>query len=190
MVSVSFYFQVHQPERMKHYTVFDIGNHSNYFDEQKNKDIITKVAKKCYLPTNRVMLDLINKYDGKFKISYSITGTAAAQFQRYFPEVIESFQALADTGCVEFLSETYYHSLSYFYSKAEFIRQVEMHKKLMKDLFNAKPTVFRNTELIYNNALAMDIEKMGFKGILAEGADHILGWRSRILSISPLLATT
>lgn len=186
MVTTCFYFQVHQPLRMKHYSVFDIGNNSDYFDNKKNRDVMRKVGKKCYLPANKILLELLNKYDGKFKASYSITGVALEQFEQYYPEVLESFQRLSDTGNVEFLSETYHHTLSYFYSKPEFFKQVELHKKKIKELFGATPKVFRNTELIYNNELAMDIEKMGFKGILAEGADHVLGWRSPNFVYSPV----
>jgi alpha-amylase len=140
-----------------------------------------KVASKCYLPTNHVMLDLINTYKNsnrQFKISYSITGVALEQFEKYAPEVLESFKKLAATGCVEFLSETYYHSLSYLYSKEEFKAQVEMHRKKIKELFNQEPIVFRNTELIFNNEIAHYVEQLGFKAMLAEGADHILQWRS------------
>ena len=181
MPSVCFYFQVHQPYRMKKYSVFDIGSDSNYFDEKKNSEVMHKVAKKCYLPTNALMLELINKYkhtNRPFKISYSITGVALEQFEKYAPEVLESFKALADTGCVEFLSETYYHSLSYIYSKEEFKSQVELHRKKIKHLFNQEPVVFRNTELIFNNDIAHYVEQLGFKAMLAEGADHILNWRS------------
>ncbi len=178
MVSVCFYFQVHQPFRLKNYSVFDIGNNAGYFDEKKNKEIMQKVAKKCYFPTNKIMLDLINKHDGKFKISYSLSGVAIDQFERYAPEVLDSFMDLNDTGCVEFLNETYYHSLSFLHSKEEFKEQVIMHKKKIRSLFNQRPTVFRNTELIFNNELANLIQRMGYKGILAEGADHILDWRS------------
>jgi len=178
MTNICFYFQVHQPFRLKNYSVFDIGKNHDYFDDQKNEEVMKKVAKKCYLPANKVMLDLINKHKGKFKIAYSITGTAIEQFESYCPEVLDSFKALADTGCVEFLSETYYHSLSYLYSKDEFKEQVNMHKKAMKKHFNYTPKVFRNTELIFNNELAKFVEGLGYKGILAEGVDHILGWRS------------
>ncbi|MFP4402999.1 MAG: glycoside hydrolase family 57 protein [Nanoarchaeota archaeon] len=178
MVSVCFYFQVHQPYRLRKYQVFDIGNNQNYFDDKKNREICIKVANKCYLPVNRIMLDLIKQHKGKFKIAYSITGTVLDQFEEYCPEVIESFKELAKTGCVEFISETYYHSLSYLYSKDEFKEQVLMHKKKIKQLFNQEPKIFRNTELIFNNELAKFIEDMGYKGIIAEGADHILGWRS------------
>jgi alpha-amylase len=166
---------------MKKYSVFNIGHNSDYFDEQKNREVMLKVANKCYLPTNKVILDLINTYkhtDRQFKVAYSITGVALEQFERYAPEVLESFKRLAETGCVEFLSETYYHSLSYLYSKEEFKSQVELHRKKIKELFNQEPVVFRNTELIFNNEIGNFVEQMGFKAMLAEGADHILNWRS------------
>ncbi|MBN1645905.1 glycoside hydrolase family 57 protein [Candidatus Woesearchaeota archaeon] len=179
MVSVCFYFQVHQPWRLRRYTVFDIGNNQNYFDEQKNKEVLHKVAKKCYIPTNNLMLDLIREHKGKFRISYSLSGVVLDQFEKYAPEVLKSFQTLAKTGCVEFLAETYYHSLSYLYSKEEFKDQVKLHSKKVQKLFGQIPKVFRNTELIYNNELANFIQGMGFKAILAEGADHIMeGWKS------------
>ncbi|MCX5634242.1 MAG: glycoside hydrolase family 57 protein [Planctomycetota bacterium] len=177
MPSVCFYFQLHQPSRLRHYTVFD--SNELYFDDSKNAAICKKVANKCYLPANRLMLEIINKYDGKFKIAYSITGTLLEQLQLYAPEVISTFDALARTGCVEFLAETYYHSLSFLYSRNEFVEQVNKHTELIKYLFGQTPKIFRNTELIYNNDLAMLIEAMGrFDAILAEGADHILGYRS------------
>ncbi|MFW5745939.1 MAG: glycoside hydrolase family 57 protein [Nanoarchaeota archaeon] len=178
MVGVCFYFQVHQPWRMRNYSVFDIGNSHEYFDEKKNKEIAIKVANKCYLPMNRLLLDLIERFQGKFKVSFAITGTALDQFEEYTPEVLESFKDLARTGHVEFISETYYHSLSVLYSKKEFREQVRLHRARIKKLFGASPTTFRNTELIYNNEIAHTVEEMGYKAILAEGADHILGWRS------------
>lgn len=180
-MNVCFYFQVHQPYRMARYRIFDVGHNSNYFDDHKNREILNKVAKKCYLPTNKLMLELINKYkdnDRQFKISYSITGTALEQFKKYSPETLHSFQRLAETGNVEFLSETYYHSLSYLYSKQEFKEQVKMHTEMIKELFGQEPKVFRNTELIFNNELANTVQDMGYKAILAEGADHVLDWRS------------
>lgn len=178
MKKVCLYFQVHQPYRIRRYNVLEIGHNHDYFDHQKNDEVMKKVAGKCYLPTNKLLLDLINKYQGKFKVTFSITGTALEQFEEYAPEVLESFKKLAQTGCVEFLSETYYHSLSYLYSKDEFKEQVLMHKEKIQNLFGQTPTVFRNTELIFNNELASFVEEMGYKGVLAEGADHILGWRS------------
>lgn len=169
---------MHQPYRLNKYNVFDIGHHKEYYDNQKNISILHKVRDKCYLPANKMILDMINETDGKFKASYSISGVLLEQMSNHAPEVIQSFQDLAKSGNVEFLSETYYHSLSYLYSKDEFKEQVSMHKKLIKSLFHQTPKVFRNTELIYNNELANYIESLGYKGIIAEGADHILGWRS------------
>jgi alpha-amylase len=177
MPSVCFYFQVHQPYRLRHYTVFD--NSPTYFDEFKNASICRKVANKCYLPANRTLLNLIRRFDGRFKVGFSITGVLLEQFNKYCPEVISTFDALAETGCVEFLAETYYHSLSFLYSRCEFIEQVRKHMEMVDHFFGQKPRVFRNTELIYNNDLAETIGSMGqFDAILTEGADHILGHRS------------
>lgn len=177
MPAVCFYFQVHQPFRLRHYTAFD---HSpRYFDEFKNASICRKVANKCYLPSNRLLLDVIHRMEGRFKISYSLTGVILEQFKKYCPEVMSTFDALAETGCVEFIGETYYHSLSFLYSPAEFTAQVNKHTELIQQLYGQTPRVFRNTELIYSNALSEIIEKMGqFDAILTEGANHILGNRS------------
>jgi len=163
---------------MRKYPVFDIGYNSNYWDDNKNRSIIRKVADKCYTPMNNTVLDLIKKTGGRFKASYSISGLALQQFEEYTPEVLKSFQELVDTGAVEMLDETYHHTMAFLYSRKEFRRQVQMHRKQIKELFGCKPKIFRNTELIYNNQLAHTIEDMGYKGILAEGADRILGWRS------------
>jgi len=178
MPSVCFYFQVHQPFRLKRYSFFDIGKDHFYEDDEKNRHILDKVSEKCYLKTNRKIIDLINRHKGKFKVSYSISGTAIEQFELYRPDVLESFKDLAKTGCVEFLSETYYHSLSFLYSKEEFKRQVEMHREKIKEHFGQSPKVFRNTELIYSNEVASFIEKMGYKAILCEGVDRLLGKRT------------
>ena len=182
MVSMCFYFQVHQPYRVRQYSVFDIGHEKEYFSDDSgtkldNKWIMNKVSNKCYLPTNAVLLELLNKHP-EFKVSFSFSGVFLEQLEEFAPEVLKSFQALVDTGRVEILSETYYHSLSFLYDKDEFREQVRLHDKLVKQLFGVEPKVFRNTELIYNNELACEIEKMGYKGIIAEGADHLLGWRS------------
>ncbi len=178
MASLCLYFQVHQPFRLRKYTIFDVGKKHDYFDEHRNKEICQKVARKCYLPANELILKLINKLQGQFRLTYSISGTALDQFAKYAPDVIKSFQRLARTGCVEFLSETYNHSLAFQYSKEEFKAQVDKHKQKIKELFNYEPKVFRNTELIYNNELAQLVEQMGYKAVLSEGVDHILGWRS------------
>ncbi len=183
MTSICFYFQVHQPRRIKKYRYFDIGNNSSYFDDSSesnlnNKKILQKVAAKSYIPTNRVLLELLRAHP-EFKVSFSLSGLAIEQFEEFSPETLESFHDLFSTGQVEVLSETYYHSLSFLYSGAEFKSQVDLHAKKLKKVFGlSKPKVFRNTELIYNNDLAREVEKMGYVGILAEGADHVMGWRS------------
>ncbi|RME53575.1 alpha-amylase [Candidatus Woesearchaeota archaeon] len=178
MVSVCLYFQVHQPLRLRRYSLFEIGKHSNYFDDEKNKAILQKVARKSYLPANNVLLGLIRRLKGAFKVSFSISGVCLEQFEAFAPEVLESFRELAETGCVEFLTETYYHSLAYLYSKPEFLAQVKRHTDKVRELFGQTPRVFRHTELILNNELAKLLEDLGFLAVLGEGADHILSWRS------------
>ena len=187
MASVCFYFQVHQPYRLRRYSVFDTDRH--YFDDYKNAEICRKVAAKCYLPANRVLLETIRKHDGRFRIAYSLTGVILEQCQRNAPEVIETLQELNSTGCVEFLDETYYHSLSFLYSREEFRAQVELHRQKIKELFGQEPRVFRNTELIYNNDLAHFVSHMGYDGVITEGADQILGHRNpNQLPAAPLAA--
>lgn len=178
MPSVCFYYQVHQPYRLRPYSFFDIGASPYYEDEDANCEIMLKVARKCYLPMNDVLMRLIRKHEGRFRISFSISGTAIDQFEEYAPEVLESFQALVKTGCVEILDETYCHSLSFLFCRDEFKAQVLRHRERVQQLFGQSPRVFRNTELIYNNEVARMAEEMGYDAILAEGADHVLGWRS------------
>lgn len=182
MPSICFYFQVHQPYRVKKYRIFDVGHDHEYFNDRSDRDInnekiVHKVAKKCYLPMNALLLDLL-KHHKEFKVAFSFSGVFLEQLEEFAPEVLKSFQALVKTGRVEVLDETYHHSLAYLYSKDEFVRQVELHHAKVKKLFGVTPTAFRNTELIYNNELAKFVEEMGYKAIIAEGADHILGWRS------------
>lgn len=182
MASVCFYFQVHQPYRIKRYRIFDVGHDHEYFNDRSDKDInnekiFHKVAKKCYLPTNALLLELLKKHP-EFKASFSLSGVFMEQMEEFSPETLKSFQKLVATGRVEILDETYHHSLAFLYSKEEFVRQVELHRAKVKKLFGITPTAFRNTELIYNNELASFVEGMGYKAIIAEGADHLLGWRS------------
>lgn len=182
MPSICFYFQVHQPLRIKRYRIFDVGVEKDYFNDDSdtslnNAAVFKKVADKSYLPTNKVLLDLLKKHK-EFKVSFSLSGIFMEQAQKYAPEVIESFKKLVDTGRAEILAETYYHSLSFLYSRSEFRKQVQLHKKKVIEIFGVKPKVFRNTELIFSNEVAFEAEGLGFEGILAEGADHILGWRS------------
>ena len=178
MRTICLYFQIHQPFRLRRYRFFDIGSHHYYYDDYMNESIMRKVADKCYLPANKIMLDLIKKHEGKFKLAFSISGTALDQFELYAPEVIDSFKKLAKTGCVEFLSETYSHSLASLSNREEFEKQVVKHRLMMKQLFNTEPAVFRNTELIYSDEIGGMIADLGFKAIITEGAKHILGWKS------------
>ena len=178
MKTVCFYFQVHQPWRLKTYRFFQMGNDHNYLDDFTNRAIMQKVARECYLPMNALLLSLIEENKGKIKCSFSITGSAVEQFKAYAPEVLESFKRLAETGCVEFLGETYSHSLSSLYSVDEFKQEVKLHTQMLREEFGVKPTAFRNTELIYSDEIAKAVEDMGFKTMLAEGAKHILGWKS------------
>ena len=176
--SICLYFQVHQPTRLRLYRFFDIGKDSHYYDDFANRTILRRIAQKCYLPMNAQLLSLIKANKGKFKVAFSISGSALEQFQRFAPDVIDSFRALAETGCVEFLCETYYHSLASLASEAEFSHQVLKHKKAIEDLFGVTPTAFRNTELIYSNAIGEEVYGLGFKTMLTEGARHIMGWQS------------
>jgi alpha-amylase len=178
MVAICFYFQVHEPIRISKYRIFDIGDKEEYFDEDATKDNFSRISQRCYLPMNKLLLELIQKNNGKVKFTFSISGVAIEQMEKYEPEVLESFKRLAKTGCVEFLSETYYHSLSFLYSKEEFKEQILKHKELIKKHFDYEPKVFRNTELIYSNELASFVEEMGYKGIFAEGFDNVLGVKS------------
>jgi len=182
MPSVCLYFQVHQPIRIKKYKIFDVGLDHSYFNDKSssnlnNELILSKVASKAYLPANEILLFLLKKYK-EFKISFSFSGIFLEQAQKLKPEVISSFRKLVKTGKVEVLSETYHHTLAFFYSKREFERQVAKHSQLVKKLFGVTPSVFRNTELAYNNDLSSWAEKKGYKAILAEGWDTFLGWRS------------
>lgn len=180
--AILLYLHVHQPYRVRHYTIFDAGNNHEYFqsdydDQTSNERIIHKVAEKSYIPTNRKLLELLRQYP-EFKLSLSITGTVLEQLERWAPEALQSFRELTETGRVEIVGETYHHTLSFFYSQSEFEAQVNMHKQRIQELFNQTPKVFRNTELAYNNKLAKWAEEAGYKAVLAEGWDKVLEWRS------------
>ena len=176
--SICLYFQVHQPNRLRLYRFFDIGKDSHYYDDFANRTILRRVAQKCYLPMNALLLELIEANKGAFKVAFSISGSVLEQFDRYAPEVIDSFRKLADTGCAEFLSETYYHSLASLASPAEFKHQVLKHKAAIEHYFGVTPKAFRNTELVYSDAIGEMVYDMGFKTMLTEGAKHVLGWKS------------
>ena len=143
-----------------------------------NESIMRKVAEKCYLPANNIILDLIQKHKGKFKVTFSLSGLAINQFRLYAPEVLDSFRKLAETGMVEFLAETNSHSLVSLKSRSEFERQVKDHKEMLKEFLGVEPTSFRNTELIYSDQIGSWVADMGFKSMLTEGAKHVLGWKS------------
>ena len=176
--SICLYFQVHQPTRLRLYRFFDIGKDSHYYDDFANRTILKRIAQKCYLPMNELLLEAIKESKGAFKVAFSITGSALEQFDRYAPEVIDSFRRLAETGSVEFLGETYYHSLASLISPAEFKHQVEKHKAAIEQYFGVTPVSFRNTELIYSDAIGDAVYELGYKTMLTEGARHIMGWRS------------
>lgn len=179
MKTICFYFQVHQPFRLKPYRFFDIGEDHHYWDDFSNKSIMRKVAQKCYLPMNALLLELIHQHNGAFKVSFSISGTFLEQMEMYAPDVLESFQKLVATGHVELLNETYAHSLAALKSKDEFQKLVKKHQSKIKELFNGyTPKVFRNTELIYSDKIGAMVSELGYAGILTEGAKHILGWKS------------
>ena len=183
MTSICIYFEVHQPTRLNRFSVFNVGKNSDplstYFNNELNFWIFEKVAKKCYIPTNKILLNLINESDGDFRISFSLTGTFVEYCEKYMPSLLDSFKDLFATGAVDLIEETYFHSLSSLYDDLdEFEEQVTMHNEMIKRIFNYKPRVFRNTEAIFDNRIAKKISEMGYKGILTEGTEKILDWRS------------
>ena len=183
MRSICLYLHVHQPFRFREYSVFETGNSSNYFfdqnyySKQNNERIFRKVFEKSYQPTFNLLEKNLQKHPG-FKVSLSITGTWLEQAEMWAPDLIEKIKNMVKTNRVELVSETFYHSMSFFYDKDEFVAQVKLHQKKIKELFGVSPKVFRNTELAYNDELAKWADDFGFKGILAEGWDKVLGWRS------------
>jgi alpha-amylase len=179
--------------RLNRFSVFNIGNHENsshsYFDKKLNQQIFEKVANKCYLPTNNLLLKLIEENEGRFKVSFSLTGTFIEYCEEHLPEVVESFKQLFNTGSVDMIEETYYHSLSSLYDEMdEFVEQVKLHNSMIKRLFNYSPRVFRNTEAIYDNRIAKKVAELGYKGMITEGTEKILGWRSPNYLYKPVSA--
>lgn len=177
MPDVCFYFQVHQPRRLRRYSVFE--TEPTYFDDDANSRILRRVAQKCYLPATSLLLRQIERHGDRFAVAFSLTGQVIEQLQHWAPEVLEQFRQLSQTGCVEFLSETYDHSLASLYSPEDFEHQVARHDELIDHLFGQSPSVFRNTELIYSNKLAKTLALQGkYRGVLAEGVDGVLDGRS------------
>jgi len=171
------YLHVHQPFRLRNYSVFDTALNHDYFDDTANEQIFKKVADKSYRPMNELLIKLLDKHP-EFKLSLSITGSFIEQAERWAPDVLDSFKKIIATGRVEIVAETYYHSLAFFHDRNEFESQVKIHQDKIFDVFGVRTSVFRNTELAYNDQLAKWAEEYGFKGILAEGWDPILQWRS------------
>lgn len=178
MKTVCFYFQVHQPWRLKRYRFFNMGKDHHYLDDLSNRSIMQQVARECYLPMNALLLNLIRRHEGRFRCSFSLTGTVVEQMRAYAPEVLDSFRALAATGYVEFLGETYSHSLASLASEKDFTEQVKLHSAMVRKEFGLRPTAFRNTELIYSDQIGAMVARMGFRTMLAEGARHVMGWKS------------
>ena len=178
MKAICFYFQIHQPFRLKRYRFFDIGNDHYYYDDFANDDIITRIAHNSYIPAAESLLRMIEQTKGAFRCALSVTGVALEQIEQYVPEFLDLLKKLADTGKVEFLAETYDHSLASLSDPEEFRIQVKLHSDKIKELFGQTPKVFRNSELIYSDEIAPQVLAMGFKGCITEGAKHILGWKS------------
>jgi alpha-amylase len=174
---VVLYFQVHQPKRLRKLQFLDIGKHKNYFDDALNAEIVRRVATECYLPVNDMLLNHI-RTRRNVKICFSISGVAIDQFEEHCPEVIDSFRALADTGAVEFLCETKYHSLSSLIADDEFIEQVDAHREQIKHHFGVTPKVFRNTELIYSNSIGSRVARLGFHGTICDDVARVVGDRN------------
>lgn len=178
MTSVCFYFQVHQPFRLRRESLQGVGAEESYFDDGLNELVMRRVAERCYLPMNAVLLQAIEATDGEFCCSFSISGTALEQFERWCPEVLDSFRALFDTGAVELLGETSHHSLAALAHEREFAYQVRDHADNLERIFGRRPSSFRNTELIIDDSVARQVQALGYQTLLGEGADALLGWRS------------
>jgi alpha-amylase len=178
MKNLCFYFQIHQPLRLKRYRFFDIGQDHYYYDDFQTEERIRAYVEQAYLPANNTIAEMIRSSNGKFKCSFSISGIALEQLEQYAPEVIDSFRELAKTGSVEFLAEPYAHSLASVFDANEFEQQVKLHSDKIESLFNKRPTAFFNAELIYSDEIGELVSKMGFKTMLIDEAKHILGWKS------------
>ncbi len=178
MPSICLILKAHEPYRLKHYSFFDIGASPVYSDEATTLAQLNKVAQQCYLPTTRLLQKLITEYTGEFRFSIVLSGIAIDQLERFQPEVLTQFRKLADTGCVEFIGEPYFHSLSFLFSKPEFRQQLDLHRQKLKALFDQDVSTVYDHATNYNNDLALEANAMEFKTILASGADRILDDRS------------
>ena len=179
MKKICLNFQIHQPFRLKRYRFFNINNDHYYYDDYANESYIRRLVETSYIPANVILLDAIKNHKDKFKISFSISGTALDQFELYAPDILATFRAMAETGCVEFLAGTDAYSLSSLVNRDEFFAQVKAHKAKIERLFGIPASkVFCNSNMVYSNEIGAMVEEMGFQGALTEGAKHILGWKS------------
>ncbi len=177
VIPICLYFQVHQPYRLRSYNYFDVGREHHYFDDSQNYGLLQRISEKCYLPATAMLLGLLERHP-QFAVSFSLSGCLLQQLRDSFPQVRESFRRLAATGRVEFLSETSHHSLAWLASKEEFVEQIALHSKRILEDFGVEPTVFRNTELIYSDELAVYLEEKNYRGVLADGVEPLMGNRS------------
>ncbi len=178
MKAINFIFQIHQPYRLKRYRFFDIGNDHYYYDDFANDEIITRIAQRSYMPACETLLRMIQDSKGKFRCAIAISGDALEQCEQYVPEFIDLLKKLADTGKVEFLGAPYAYSLASLGDAEEFADQIKLHRDKIQALFGQSPKVLRNTELIYSDEIAPQLVELGFKGVVTEGAKHVLGWKS------------
>lgn len=178
MKNICFYFEIHQPFRLKRYRFFEIGEDHYYYDDFQTEDYIRMLVEQAYLPATRIIAEMIRSSNGKFKCAFSISGVVIEQLEQFAPELIDEFKLLAKTGSVEFLAEPYSHSLSSVYDTNEFERQVKLHSAKMEELFGKKPTTLRNSELIYSDEIGEVVSKMGYKTMLVEGTKNVMGWKS------------
>jgi alpha-amylase len=178
MKNVCLYFNLHQPNRLKPYDFFKIGHDHFYEDDDMNKDFLDKISNDCYLPMNAIMMENINRLGKNFKFCLSLSGTLIEQMENHRPDVLKSFIELSKTGQVEFIGQTFYHSLAYLNSLPEFERQVKKHIAKIEEHFGQTPKVFRNTGMIYCNDLAGRLENLGFHGVMTEGLPQYLQDRS------------
>ena len=190
-MNISLTFHAHQPNRLTPYDFFKIGEHAFYEDDELNGRVLSEVAERCYLPANKLMKQIIELSDGKFKFALAISGVILEQAKYHRPDLIESFKELAETGCVEFLAMPYYASLASLHSTGEFAEQVNEHVDLIEELFGQRPTVLWNTGMLYSNAIAAQAYDMGFEGIMADGNSRMMSNRhTNDLQCAPLIAKT
>ena len=179
MKTICLYFEIHQIVHLRRYRFFDIGTDHYYYDDYANETSINDIATRSYIPALQTLLQMVRESDGYFKVAFSLSGVGLEQLELYAPQVIDLLKELNKTGCVEFLAEPYSHGLSSLASDDEFFRyDVQRQVQKVKEMFGKAPKVFRNSSLIYSDDIGAQVAAMGFKGVLTEGAEHVLGWKS------------